>query len=96
MGCVMGFVERCSVSGVKQAQSRALPDAMGTSGLVSLSLCTHAHMQTYNNVKTQNYTDSQAWSTFSYNPRQNFSGTCFTGEPVIFMYSQYCLNLPNL
>lgn len=31
-GCVMGFVERCSVSGVKQAQSRAPPDTTGTSG----------------------------------------------------------------
>ena len=46
VGCVMGFVERCSVSGVKQAQSRALPDAMGTSGLVCLRLRTHAHMPT--------------------------------------------------
>lgn len=52
VGCVMGFVERCSVSGVKQAQSRALPDAMGTSGLVSLRLRTHAHMPTCYNIKT--------------------------------------------
>lgn len=44
VGCVMGFVERCSVSGVKQAQSRAPADATGTDGLVSLSLRTHARM----------------------------------------------------
>lgn len=56
VGCVMGFEVQCSVSGVKQAQSRALPDAMGTSGLVSLRFHTHAHMLTYYNMKTHRAT----------------------------------------
>lgn len=43
VGCVMDFVERCSLGEVKQAQSRALADAMGTSGLVSLRLRIHIH-----------------------------------------------------
>lgn len=43
----MGFVQRCSVGRVKQPQSRAPPDAMGTSGFVSLRLRAHAHMPTY-------------------------------------------------
>lgn len=43
VGCVMGFVERCSVSGVKQAQSRAPPDTTGTSGR-SLWGFVHTHI----------------------------------------------------
>lgn len=46
--------ERCSVSGVKQAQSRARADAMGTNGSVSLRLATHAHILDY---KTLSDTD---------------------------------------
>lgn len=46
VGCVMGFVEPFSDGGVKQAQSRALPDTVGTSGRVSLRLRTHAHLTT--------------------------------------------------
>lgn len=58
VGCVMGSVEQFSVSGVKQAQSRALPDAMGTSGQVSLRIPTHAHMLTYESMKVLNKTDN--------------------------------------
>lgn len=58
VGCVMGSVEQFSVSGVKQAQSRALPDAMGTSGQVSLRIPTHAHMLTYESMEVLNKTDN--------------------------------------
>lgn len=40
VGCVIGFVDGRTVSEVKQTQSRAALDAIGTSGLVSLRLCT--------------------------------------------------------
>lgn len=79
VGCVMGFVEWCSVSGVKQAQSRALPHAMGTSGLVSLRLHIHAHLTSTYSLKTHNDTDKQTRSRSSYEVRQisryNFSNT---------------------
>lgn len=47
VGCVIAFEDGCSVSRVKQAQSRALPDATGTSVSVSLSFHIHTHTIQY-------------------------------------------------
>lgn len=45
VGCVIAFEDGYSLSGVKQAQSRALPDATGTS--VSVFTYTHTHIIQY-------------------------------------------------
>lgn len=55
VGCVIAFEDGCSVSRVKQAQSRALPDATGTS--VSVSLSFHIHTHTLYNTLVRNWTN---------------------------------------